>query len=99
MTSFIHPFVHHLDLFAAALTCLSTTLLACRRRAGFLTLICGSLAWLAVALLSSFQARPIWGMVLSSGWTILWSLIGWARWNSHNQFLRPSPSSRSRSRR
>jgi hypothetical protein len=76
----LHHAVHNLDLLAAAATCTSTTLLACRRRAGFVALIIGSALWLAVALLSSFQSRPIVGMVASSVWTCANAAWGWWRW-------------------
>lgn len=69
-----------LDFMAASLTCTSTVLLAFRRRAGFLWLVAGSLVWLAVALLSEFSGRAVWGQAVASVWTVSWACYGWRKW-------------------
>jgi hypothetical protein len=81
MLEFLHHQVaHRMDMIAAVLTALSTLLLAHRRRAGFLFLVCGSICWFAVACLSLIGQRHIYGMMFSSAWTVTWACVGWWRW-------------------
>lgn len=70
----------HLDLVAAAFTASSTALLATRRRLGFAALAVGALLWAAVACLSRYEGRPVWGMVASSAWTFSFAVYGWRKW-------------------
>lgn len=69
-----------LDFLAAGLTCTSTVLLAFRKRAGFLWLIAGSAVWTAVALLSQFSGRAVFGQAVASLWTCWWAVWGWRKW-------------------
>ena len=63
-----------LDFLAAALTMASTPLIAHKKRIGWLILASGAALWCAVGL-----TEPLWGLVLSSLWTIWWSIQGWRR--------------------
>lgn len=71
-----------LDLIAALLTGSSTLLLATGHRAGFLTLAAGACVWAAVALRARLGGRPIWWQVVSSVWTLCWSIYGWLQWHA-----------------
>ena len=76
----IHAAWHNLDYIAAALTGISTLLLAHRIRLGFLFLMAGLALWCAVGLYGTWAARPIWGTLLSSLWGIGWAYYGWRAW-------------------
>jgi hypothetical protein len=72
----------HLDLVAAAFTASSTALLATQRRFGFVMLAIGACLWAVVALRSRYNGRPVWGMLLSSAWTLTWAVCGWWMWRA-----------------
>lgn len=66
-----------LDLLAAVCTGSSTVCFATSNLVpAWCLLLAGSCLWLVVALRGRFEGRRIWGQVVSSVWTMAWSVIG-----------------------
>lgn len=69
-----------LDACAAICTGTSTLLLATHHRAGWPMLAAGVCFWMAVAMKGRLHGRPIWWMLVSNVWTMLWSFYGFFTW-------------------
>jgi hypothetical protein len=69
-----------LDIVAALFTGTSTWAFALGKpRIAFVLLFIGALMWVGVAIMGSFDGRPIYGMLLSSANTIAGCAFGWRR--------------------
>src|SRR5262245_28280692 len=72
----------YLDILAMICTGGSTWLFACgRSKLAYKALIVGSVLWTGVALMGSFEGRPIYGMLIGSANTFIASVLAlrWAR--------------------
>jgi len=71
----------YLDILAMICTGGSTWLFACgRNRLAYKALLVGSVLWTGVALMGSFEGRPIYGMLIGSANTFIASMLA-LRWH------------------